>query len=201
MLEAAGIGCRRGGRTVFDHVDLRLERGEALLLRGANGTGKTSLLRILAGFLTPVGGSLGWAGQPISDDLEAHRNRVHFLGFNNALQAALTARENLLAAAGIAGGSAALVDPALEMVGLLPQAELPVRWLSTGQRRRLGLARLLVVERPLWLLDEPEAGLDRASTAGLEAMIAGHRARGGIAVLASHRSIAVDRAHLLDFGD
>jgi heme exporter protein A len=194
-LAASALACRRGGRLVFDGLDLALSPGEALVLRGPNGSGKSSLLRLLAGLLRPEAGRIAWAGQPIGAD---HRARLHFIAHGDALKPALTTRETLELAAALAGGPSS-VGPALEALALTPLAEVPTRFLSAGQRRRAALARLLASPRPLWLLDEPGVGLDRASRDRLEAAIDRHRADGGIVVVATHGDVAVGTPLVLDF--
>jgi heme exporter protein A len=197
LLAAREVACRRGGRTVFEHLDLALRPGEALVLRGPNGSGKSSLLRLLAGLLRPLAGRIDWHGRPIGDDPPAHRARLHYVAHADALKPALTARENLEFAAALAGGPAT-VTAALAGFGLEALADLPARFLSSGQRRRLTLARLLATARALWLLDEPGVGLDRASRERLEAAIARHRAGGGICVVATHGDVAVTDPLVLD---
>ncbi len=171
-----------------------------LLLRGPNGSGKSSLLRILAGFLRPAAGRIFWQGVPIAHDLTAWRSRLHYVGHADAIKAALTVRENLAFAAALADGGAARVDKALDGFGLERLADAPGRLLSAGQRRRLTLSRLLAVERPVWLLDEPAVGLDAASRARLGQALAAHRAGGSIAIIATHGDIDVPEALVLDLG-
>jgi heme exporter protein A len=197
-LVAQGLACRRGGRLVFEDLELSLAPGEALVLRGPNGSGKSTLLRLLAGLLPTAGGSVSWEGRPVADDPAAHRGRLHYLAHADALKTALNPRENLAFAAALAGG-APDIDGALAAFDLEPLADLPVRFLSAGQRRRTALARLLATARPLWLLDEPGVGLDKASRGRLEAAIGSHRAQGGIAVVATHGDVAVDDPLVLDF--
>src|SRR5918997_418373 len=173
MLEARELACLRGERVVFAGVSFREEPGAALLLTGANGAGKSSLLRLLAGLLRPAAGALLWAGEDALADRAEHARRLRYLSPQDALKPALTARENLLFAARLHGGGDA--EAALDALGLLPLAELPVRLLSTGQRRRLALARLALAPAPLWLLDEPTLGLDAASVSRLGGLLARHR--------------------------
>ena len=184
MLEARDLACFRGERVVFAGVSFRAGPGAALLLTGANGAGKSSLLRLLAGLLRPEAGALLWDGADALADRAAHARRLRYLSPQDALKPALTVRETLAFAARLHGGGEP--QAALEALGLLPLAELPVRLLSTGQRRRLALARLALAPAPLWLLDEPTLGLDAASVARLGALLARHRAQGGAVIAATH---------------
>ena len=190
----------RGGRRVFAGLSVSLGPGEVLVLRGPNGSGKSSLLRLLAGFLAPAGGELVWAGAKVAEDAAAHRLRLHYVGHADALKGALTARENLAFAAALSGAAGDRVAGALEGFDLLALADLPARFLSAGQKRRVALARLLTGRRPLWLLDEPGVGLDAESRARLEQALAEHRRAGGLAVLAAHGDVAVEDALVLELG-
>ena len=196
---ADDLACRRGGRLVFEALSFRLEPGDALLLRGPNGSGKSSLIRLLAGFLRPAAGRITWAGADVADDLPAFRAQVGLVAHADAVKPLLSVAENLRASAGLLG-AAGEVPRALEGFDLVPLADTLGRFLSSGQRRRAALARLLAAPRPLWLLDEPGVGLDRASRGRLEAAIAAHRAAGGICVAASHGDVAVPDPLVLDFG-
>lgn len=191
MLEARDLACLRGERAVFAGLSFRLDAGGALLLVGANGAGKSSLLRLLAGLLRPEAGQLLWDGQDALADRAAHAARLRYLSHQDALKPALTARENLAFFARLWGGE---VDAALAALDLLPLAELPARVLSSGQKRRLALARLALgmppagspPDAPLWLLDEPTVGLDAASVERLGLLLARHRAAGGMVLAATH---------------
>jgi len=196
-----GLACRRGGHGVFGGLDFTLAPGQALVLRGANGSGKTTLLRLMAGLAVPSAGLLLWAGVAVADDPEAHSRRTRLIGHLDGVKAALTVAENLDFAARLHGGAseAARAD-ALRRFGLGTLASLPARVLSAGQRHRLALARLLVAPAPLWLLDEPANTLDNAALDTLAAVIAEHRARGGLVVLASHGAAPVTDAGVLDLG-
>ena len=188
----------RGGRLVFDHLSFALASGDALLLRGPNGAGKSSLLRVLAGVLEPAAGDLSWDGRAVRQEVAEHRTRLHLIGHGNALKNALTARENLHFAVAACGAPAAGVAPALEAFDLGPLAEVPALYLSAGQKRRLALARLVAAARPLWLLDEPDTGLDVASRAQLVQAVADHRTGGGIVVIATHGELTVAAPHVLE---
>ena len=199
-LEARGLACRRGGRLVLEGVSFTLGPGDALLVAGPNGSGKSTLLRVLAGFLPAAGGELAWDGEALRRDPSGWRARCHYVGHQNALKPALRAGECLALAVGLLGGDGDRTAAALDARGLGALASTEVRLLSAGQKRRLALARLLAATRPLWLLDEPAAGLDRASREALEALIRGHRAGGGVVVAAAHGDLTLDDPQILDLG-
>ena len=190
LFEGHSLDCRRGGRLVFAGLDFTLGAGDLLLLTGANGSGKSSLLRVLAGLLAPTQGELRWRGLGIREDLSAHRARLQYLGHLNAVKPRLSVLENLGFWARFSGGSAAMISDALEVFGLSHLAQVPGQFLSAGQKRRLALCRLLASPADLWLLDEPAVGLDRDSEARLDAAIARHRAAGGLVVIASHTPVS-----------
>ena len=189
---AHGLACRRGGRELFSALDFEIESGGALLLRGRNGAGKTSLLRLVAGLLRPAAGHFAWNGAAIGD-VGAH---LHFVGHENALKPVLTVRENLAFWARL-GGAADSVDGALETARLTRIADIPARFLSEGQRRRAALARLLATPKPLWLLDEPNASLDTAATGWLTGVLDAHLAAGGMILAATHRALGLEAAQEL----
>jgi heme exporter protein A len=201
VLEAQNLACRRGERLVFSGLSFAVPRGGALLLLGPNASGKSSLLRLLAGLTPAANGRLLWEGAPVGDDAAAHRSRTRFIGHQDALKPALTVHENLAFWGGLhhAGGKA--VDGALAAFGLDRLADWPARFLSAGQRRRLALARLLLAPAPLWLLDEPTTGLDRQSAAGLEAAIDRHRAAGGLVIASTHIPLELAEARTLTLGE
>lgn len=193
------MACIRGERPVFSGVSFRLERGGALALVGPNGAGKSSLLRILAGLLKRAGGMLAWDGDSLDDDWPAHRDRLHYVGHLDAVKPTLSAAENLDDWARFRGAARA-APGALQALGIEGLADVPGRFLSAGQRRRLALARVLATPAPLWLLDEPTVTLDAESAARFTAMIAAHRADGGVVIVATHGEIALDGADRLDLG-
>ena len=196
LFEGRNLDCRRGGRDVFAGLSFSLPAGGALLLTGANGTGKSSLRRRMAGLLAPAGGEILWDGQPIGDEPGAHAGRLHYLGHLDAVKPVLTVTENLRFWADLRPGATRL-EPSLEHFGLTALADLPGRLLSAGQRRRLALARLLANPVDLWLLDEPSVGLDHASVGKLAEAIAAHRAGGGRVVVATHTALDLPDARPL----
>ena len=198
LLRAERLSCRRAERPVLAGIDLALAPGAALLLSGANGSGKSSLLRLLAGLLPAESGAIFWNDIPVSADPEAHRARLAFVGHRDAVKPGMSVADNIEDWAALYRAPADAGMTALAGFGLERLADLPARYLSAGQRRRLALARLLLVHRPLWLLDEPQAGLDAAASERLAATIADHRATGGIAIVASHGGLDLPAAQQLD---
>jgi heme exporter protein A len=190
VFEGQDISCVRGERLVFERLGFAVDAGGALVLQGPNGSGKSSLLRLMAGLARPVAGRIAWQGAAIGEDPEAHALRLHYVAHLDAVKPAFRVRENLSRWAGLRGAGEAGVARALDSFGLAALADLPARLLSAGQKRRLALARLLAVDAPLWLLDEPTVALDRESVAALTAAIARHRASGGIAVVSTN--VALD---------
>jgi heme exporter protein A len=191
------LACRRSERMVFAGLDFQVPRGGALLLVGPNGSGKSSLLRLMAGLIKPFAGRLEWDGEPVRDDPAAHRERIAYLGHQDALKPVLTTAENVRSWVGLVG-RASHAEAALAAMGLADLIDLPARFLSAGQRRRAALARVVASGARLWLLDEPTVGLDTASIAALEHALAVHRAAGGIVVAATHLAIDLPGAAPLD---
>ncbi len=194
-LEARSLAAFRGERLVLRDLSFAVAAGQALLLLGPNGSGKSTLLRLLAGLKRPDAGVLLWNGADALADLTEHAARVAYLGHLDAVKAGLTVAENL---AFTAAGRP--VAPALAALGLDALAELPARMLSAGQKRRLALARLTLSPAALWLLDEPTLGLDTASLQRLGAVLAAHRAAGGMVVAATHLDLPLPHAHSLRLG-
>lgn len=186
MLAATGLQCRRGGRVLFQGLDFAVAGKDLVRVSGANGSGKTSLLRILCGLLTPEAGEVRWKGEPIRSLREDYSREIVYLGHAPAVKDDLTAAENLRFACVVAGLPSDRIGSALEAFGI-PSRTL-VRKLSQGQRRRAALARLaLSASVPLWLLDEPFTALDKAATGVVEGLIAAHAAAGGAVVFSTHQ--------------
>ena len=183
LLSVRDLALLRGERVVFSGVGFDVPEGGALLLTGANGAGKSSLLRCLAGLLPPIEGEVSWRGEDALTDLSAHALRIRYAGHAEALKPSLTVAENIGFWARLWGGDGRAALAAVALDGL---ADLPARVLSSGQRRRLSLARLLLGEPLLWLLDEPTVGLDAASVERLGGLLAAHRAKGGAVIAATH---------------
>lgn len=192
-LSANALCCERGGRTIFRDLDFTVASGEALLVTGRNGAGKSSLLRMVAGLIRVAGGKLSLGG---GEPERSIGEQAHYLGHSDALKSALTVRENLAFWVAWLGGSG---DPmrALAAVGIESLAELPAAYLSAGQKRRLSIARLIAAERPLWLLDEPTSALDTASQGMLLDLMKAHLQRGGMLLAATHLPLGLDGAHEL----
>ena len=191
-LSASDLVCVRGRREVFAGLDFALSAGEALIVTGRNGAGKSSLLRMIAGLVRIAGGRLQLeAGDPELSIPE----QTHYLGHQDALKPSLSVQENLYFWARYLGDGPS--REALAEVGLEALAELPAGYLSAGQRRRLSLARLLAVKRPIWLLDEPTSALDTASQSRLSELMRRHLAGGGLIVAATHGPIGLEPAREL----
>lgn len=194
MLRAEGLTATRGERLVFRDLSFFVPKGGALILAGRNGAGKSTLLRLLAGLARPDAGRLLWNGGDALADRAAHGRRVALLGHQDALKPGLTAAENLVFAARMSGRK---IEPALREAGLEDLADLPVRMLSAGQKRRLALARIALSSAPLWLLDEPTPGLDDSAMERLGGLFTRHRDRGGMIVVATHVALPLPGAESL----
>ena len=191
-LSGSGLACVRSGREVFAGIGFAVEAGNALLVLGRNGAGKSSLLRMVAGLVRVAVGRLELDG---GDPELTLPEQAHYVGHQDAVKPALTVAENLAFWGRYLGGgdaSPAAVDAALDAVGLAPLADLPAAYLSAGQKRRLSLARLAAVARPVWLLDEPTSALDSASQDRLTALMRKHLGEGGIILAATHGPIGLD---------
>ena len=192
-LSGRGVGCIRGGREVFSGLDFSASTGEALAVTGPNGAGKTSLLRQIAGLLTIAGGSIDLKG---GDGELTLAEQAHYLGHRDALKPALSVLENLKFWRDFLGGDVSDAGQSLAAVGLDHTAHLPSAYLSAGQRRRLSIARLLAVRRPLWLLDEPTSALDADGQAMFAALMGDHLERGGLIVAATHAPLGISAKKL-----
>ena len=198
MLEAHELAACRGFSRLFSGLSFKVQSGEALVITGANGTGKTTLLRMLAGLSAPAAGTISWNGHAVRPFDPKLREAIAFAGHHPALKDELTAEENLAALVGLADGTVArgAIGEALDKVALTRQRALPARVLSQGQRRRIGLARLTLVRRVLWLLDEPVTALDAAGTALLAKLVGEHVAAGGLAIAATHTPLDLPQARM-----
>ena len=192
-LSGRGLRCVRGGREVFAGLDFDAEGGEALAVVGPNGAGKSTLLRLIAGLLAMEGGSVELSGGDAELTLP---EQAHYLGHRDAMKPALTVTENLVFWAEFFGGTPGDPADAIEAVGLSHAAELPAGFLSAGQRRRLSIARLLAVHRPIWLLDEPTSALDLASQRVFAGLMTAHLARGGMIIAATHAPLGIEAREL-----
>ncbi|MDA1107491.1 MAG: cytochrome c biogenesis heme-transporting ATPase CcmA [Proteobacteria bacterium] len=191
-LEAVDIECERGERILFSGLSLSLRPGNLMLIEGPNGSGKTSLLRILCGLAQPSSGVVRWRGTDITQTRDQFRAELIYLGHNHGVKGDLTPYENLSIARDLACARQDItLDEALDAVGLAGFEDVPARTLSAGQRRRVALARLLVTEVRLWVLDEPFTALDTRGVTLVERMLAGHLAQGGMAAVSTHHPVAV----------
>lgn len=193
QLSGRGVICVRGSREVFSGLDFEAVSGEAVAVTGRNGSGKTSLLRLIAGLLIPAGGTIVLDG---GDGDMTLPEQCHYLGHRDALKPALSVAENLSFWADFLGGERFNVAESLATVGLDHAADLPAAFLSAGQRRRLSLARLLTVRRPVWLLDEPTNALDVSGQDMFGRLMRDHLARGGMIIVATHAPLGIESREL-----
>jgi heme exporter protein A len=199
MLTAHGLTCVRGERRLFAGIDLAVGPGEWLHVRGENGAGKTSLLRLIVGLMQPADGEIRWDGQPVGKLGDEFRRQMLFLGHHGAVKEELTTLENLKIAAALDGADLPEREAiaALHRFGLRGREELPVRFLSAGQKRRVLLARLVTRKAKLWVLDEPFTALDVKAVDMLSALIGEHLSAGGMAVLTSHQEMPLAGGRVL----
>ncbi len=194
MLIAQGLACLRGDRLLFKNVEIELNAGGLMYVLGENGSGKSSLLRMLCGLLMPEQGSIFWDKKKIKENAENYLSNLTYIGHLNGLKDDLTALENLYMSARSAGNEVTenKALAALTAIGIERCANLPARVLSQGQKRRVALARLWLTEGKLWILDEPFAALDIASVSVLAARLGEHLANGGMAILTTHQDVAIN---------
>jgi len=192
-LSGRDVRCVRGGREIFAGLDFETAAGEALAVTGTNGSGKTSLLRLIAGLLPVAGGSIGLEG---GDPELTLPEQAHYLGHRDALKPALSVVENLAFWRGFLGGEASDAEQSIAAVGLDHAIHLPAAYLSAGQRRRLSIARLVAVRRPIWLLDEPTNALDSAGQSLFAALMADHLSQGGLIIAATHAPLGIAAGEL-----
>ncbi len=192
-LSGRGVRCVRGGREVFSGLDFEARSGEAIAVTGPNGSGKTSLLRLVAGLLSMAGGSIDLEGGEAELTLP---EQAHYLGHRDAMKPALSVLENLSFWRDFLGGDGSDAVQSLQLVGLDHAAHLPAAFLSAGQRRRLSIARLLATPRPIWLLDEPTSALDAAGQDLFVALMTKHLGRGGLVIAATHLPLGVPATEL-----
>jgi heme exporter protein A len=193
-LSASDLACWRGGREVFTGVNFSLGAGEAMAIRGRNGAGKSSLLRMVIGLIRVAAGRLALEG---GDPEMTLGEQAHYLGHQDALKPSLSLGENLRFWAGFFGAAETDIAEPLAAVGLAELVDLPAAYLSAGQRRRLSIARLLAIKRPIWLLDEPTSTLDAAAQERLGEFMRAHLAGGGLIMAATHGVLGLDGAREL----
>lgn len=193
MLDVIELECVRGDRPLFRGLSFAVRPGELLHVVGANGSGKTTLLRTLCGLSRPAAGEIRWHNADIRELGDDYRDALAYVGHLNGIQGELTAHENLRAAGCLAGAvSDTGIDAALARAGLTAYRNFPAKILSQGQKRRLALARLAVIPKPLWILDEPFSALDTHSLGTMTALLSGHLATGGMIIITSHQDLAVE---------
>jgi heme exporter protein A len=200
MLDVRKLACSRGDHRLFSELSFTLDSGQIMQVQGANGSGKTSLMRALCGFLMPDEGDIVWRGQNIRELDEEYYAEMMYLGHLNAIKDELSGLENLQISAGLSGitlDEKEAVD-ALRRMGLKGREMLPTKVLSQGQRRRVALARMLVNDAKLWILDEPLAALDVGAVALIQQLIAEHLARQGMVIFTTHQPLIVDGIDVLN---
>jgi len=197
LLELEDLSCIRNDRTLFENLNLCVNPGQMLLVEGPNGSGKTSLLRILTGLRLAESGQILWRGEAIDRLAGDYFEQVAYVGHHDGLKRELTCLENLRLARAMGIPSALDLDQVLEQVNLYSYGEIEVANLSAGQKRRLALARLIATDSTLWILDEPFTSLDKASMAMFETQFTGHLQRQGIIVMTSHHEISMPAESLV----
>ncbi len=197
------LTCVRGGRTIFTSLNFNLTAGDALILVGPNGSGKSTLLRLMAGLLRPSSGNLKWGQTEIHEEPEIHGGRLHYVGHHYAVKPTLSVLDNVLFWSSLMSGTSKnreACSVALNTFGLGHLEHIPGRFLSTGQKQRVSLARVLASPAPLWLLDEPTSTLDKETITSLESVIDDHCTSGGIVVISTHSDIQLPNHQVIDLG-
>jgi heme exporter protein A len=194
MLEISNLACVRGDHQLFSGLNFSLGAGELMQVQGENGSGKTSLLRTLCGFMLPHTGEIRWCGQDVHKLGEEFYAKMIYLGHLNAIKDELNALENLCISAGLAGYVVNEIEAlaALRRMGLRRREHLPVKVLSQGQRRRVALSRLLVTDASLWILDEPLTALDVGAVGLMQELIGEHLSKGGMVIFTTHQPLQVE---------
>lgn len=194
MLSVHNLACERGRRELFSNLGFELHPGELLYIRGANGTGKTTLLRSICGLSQPAKGHIHWHNKPVSEQLNDFHQQLCYLGHRNGLHPELTAKENLANDVALhSDNPSCSIDAALRSAGISDKADIAVKYLSQGQQRRVALARCLVRNSKLWILDEPFTALDDKAIDWFINVIATHLAEGGMVLLTTHQDTAVSQ--------
>ena len=196
ILQALGLECVRDERVLFSGLDFTLEAGQILQVQGRNGSGKTSLLRILCGLSPPAEGEVRWCGESIQSARAEYCTELAYVGHAHGVKGELTPVENLRMAQAMNRSRAADLEEALALVGLRGFEDVPSRFLSAGQRRRVALARLLVLDATVWILDEPFTALDVHGVDYIESVLLDHKARGGMVILTTHQPLRMDDSHV-----
>jgi len=196
LLQIENLACIRDDRVLFEHLSLSLAAGQMLLVEGRNGSGKTSLLRILTGLKLADEGEVLWRGKDIQQLAADYTEQVSYVGHHDGVKRDLSCLENLRLVQAMGKPSGVELDEALERVSLFRFGDTLVSNLSAGQKRRLALSRLMVTESLLWILDEPFTSLDKKSMAGFELMFENHLAQQGIIVMTSHHDIGMSNADI-----
>ena len=192
LLSASDLCLVRGDRCLFQDVGFALNPGELLFVAGANGSGKTSLLRAMAGLLEFESGDIRWQGQSVDKDRQRFRAALVWFAHRVGFKGDLTPVQNIHFEAGLRAFQSNDIQGALARVGVKFGAELPMRALSAGQQRRVGLARLILADAPLWMMDEPFTNLDTDGQGLVKELISEHLANGGICAMASHQAVSID---------
>jgi len=198
LLEAVNLECVRGDRPLFSQLSFRLKPGELMHVTGVNGSGKTTLLRTLCGLTHAAAGEVRWNGSTIQELGDDYRSQLAYVGHSNGIQGELTAEENLRAAACLGTAvETTRIQETLERLGLAPYRHFPSKVLSQGQKRRLALARLAILRKSLWVLDEPLSALDVNSVVLMTEILMEHLARDGMIIMTSHQEIGVETKIML----